>query len=66
MKNIHGSTAFTFKQRKEAKNLCGRRCVPKDTTPTLFAFGELYCYAVIFGLRPSYIRFASLERIEYP
>ena len=27
------------------------RCVPKDTTPTLFACGELYCFAVIFVLR---------------
>ena len=42
------------------------RCVPKDTTPTLFACGELYCYAVVFGLRR--VIFASRvywERIEY-
>ena len=39
----------------------GRRCTRKDTTPVLFAKGELYCFAVIFGLRPSDIRFASLE-----
>ena len=38
----------------------------KDTTPTLFAFGKLYCFAVIFGLRPSDIRYASFRRrIEY-
>ena len=30
-----------------------RRCVPKDTTPILFAFGALYCFAVIFGLHLS-------------
>ena len=23
----------------------------RNTTPTLFAYGEFYCYAVIFGLR---------------
>ena len=38
-----------------------RRCVPEDTTPTLFACSELYCFAVIFGLRPSDICSASLE-----
>ena len=41
--------------------LSQRRCVPEDTTPTLFACSELYCIAVIFGLRPSDICFASLE-----
>ena len=28
-----------------------RHCVTNDTTPTLFAFGELYCFAVIFVFR---------------
>ena len=29
---------------------------------TLFAFGELYCFAVIFGLRRVILRFAQLKR----
>ena len=37
-----------------------RRCTRKDTTPVLFAFGEFYCFAVIFELRSSYIAFGSL------
>ena len=41
-----------------------RRCVPKDTTPTLFAFGELYCYAVIFGLRRVIFARSLCERYE--
>ena len=26
-------------------------CTRKDTTPVLFAYGELYCGAVLFGYR---------------
>ena len=37
-----------YPERKKAPE---RRCTRKDTTPVLFTKGELYCYAVIFGLK---------------
>ena len=51
----------THKTEKTAE----RRCVPKDTTPTLFAYGEWYCFAVIFGLRRVVFATRVLWRIEY-
>ena len=33
----------------------------KEGATVIFAGGELYCFAVVFGLRPSHIRFASFE-----
>ena len=37
----------------------------KDTTPVLFAFGELYCFAVIFGYRRVILPSAVYWRIKY-
>ena len=48
----HRQTSLTKKG-----HLCGT--LRKEGATVIFAKGELYCYAVIFGLRPSYIRFAS-------
>ena len=42
---------YTQSINPQTKNHGCRRYVPKDTTPTIFAFGEFYCFAVIFGLR---------------
>jgi hypothetical protein len=60
----------TFSDKRNAKNFFGkrfrrRRCVPKDTTPTLCAFGEFYCFAVIFGLRRVVFATRVRGRIEY-
>ena len=38
-----------------------RRLRKQSSFLVIFAFGELYCFAVIFGLRPSDIRFASFN-----
>ena len=46
-----------FGKRKHKNPAKRRRCVLKDTTPTLFACGEWYCFAVIFG--PGRVIFAS-------
>ncbi|MEE0898415.1 MAG: hypothetical protein U0L88_12420 [Acutalibacteraceae bacterium] len=42
-----------------------RRCTRKDTTPVLFAKGELYCCAVIFGYRRVLLPSAVYKRIKY-
>ena len=49
-----GSNPF---ESTKKDSLCG--ILRKEGATVIFAKGELYCYAVIFGLRPSYIRFAS-------
>ncbi len=61
--------AFMYKSAREIENGVGTplpkqktdpcSTLRKEGTTVIFAKGELYCYAVIFGLRPSYIRFAS-------
>ena len=40
---------FTLHYYLLLKKTTLRRCTRKDTTPVLFAKGELYCFAVIFG-----------------
>ncbi len=41
-------TNFTY---KGFKNASGKGDFSKGSLPVLFAFGELYCFAVIFGYR---------------
>ena len=38
-----------------------RGTLRKEGASVIFAGGEWYCFAVVFGLRPSHIRFASFE-----
>ena len=42
-----------------------RRCILTGTTPVLFAYGELYCFAVIFVLRQAVLPSAVYVRIKH-
>ena len=49
-RRAEGKNGWINWKTEYTKTLYLWRCVPKDTTPTLFACGELYCFAVILRL----------------
>ena len=55
----------TLPPQPKQEEFIRRRCTRKDTTPVLFAFGELYCFAVIFGYRRVILPSAVYWQIKY-